>query len=69
MRSSKSRPGPSWDKNVDVIGVVIIVFVLVVALPVSFLVGGAVVAAILSGSLKSNAEATHAGSELIDLNR
>jgi hypothetical protein len=38
-------------------------------LPVSFLMGGAAVAAILSSSLKSNAEATHAGSELIDLNR
>jgi len=45
------------------------VFLLLVALPVSFLIGGAVVAAVLSMSLKSNAEATHEGSELIDLNR
>jgi len=52
-----------------VIGVVIIVFVLVIVLPVSFLMGGAAVAAILSSALKSNAEATHPGSELIDLNR
>lgn len=50
-------------------GPFIIVFVLLIALPVSFLVGGAVVAAVLSMSLKSNAEATHEGSELIDLNR
>jgi len=45
------------------------VFLLVIALPVSFLIGGAVVAAVLTMSLKSNAEATHEGSELIDLNR
>jgi len=43
------------------------VFLLVIALPVSFLIGGAVVAAVLTMSLKSNAEATHEGSELIDL--
>ena len=69
MRSSRSRRGPTWGKNVDVVGVVIIVFVLVIVLPVSFLMGGAAVAAILSSALKSNAEATHEGSELIDLNR
>jgi hypothetical protein len=51
------------------LGPFIIVFVLLIALPVSFLVGGAVVAAVLSIALKSNAEATHEGSELIDLNR
>jgi hypothetical protein len=50
-------------------GPFIMVFVLVVVLPMSFLIGGAVVAAVLSVSLKSNAEATHEGSELIDLNR
>jgi hypothetical protein len=50
-------------------GPFIVVFVLVIALPVSFLVGGAVVAAVLSHSLRTNAEATHEGSELIDLNR
>jgi hypothetical protein len=51
------------------LGPFIMVFVLVIVLPVSFLMGGAVVAAVLSTALKSNAEATHAGSELIDLNR
>ena len=50
-------------------GPIIIVFVLLIILPVSFLVGGGVVAMILSMSLKANAEATHEGSELIDLNR
>jgi hypothetical protein len=49
-------------------GPIIIVVVTVIALPVSFLVGGAVVAAVLSGALKKNAEATHEGSELIQLN-
>ena len=50
-------------------GPVIIVSVLLIVLPVSFFVGGAVVAMVLSSQLKSNAEATHEGSELIDLNR
>ena len=50
-------------------GPFIIVFVLLIALPVMFLVTGAVIAAVLSMALKSNAEATHEGSELIDLNR
>ena len=57
-------------KNVAVdFGPIIIVFVVVIALPVSFLIGGGIVAAILSSALKSNAEATHEGSELIQLNR
>jgi hypothetical protein len=49
-------------------GPIIIVIVTVIALPMSFLIGGAVVAAVLGGALKSNAEATHEGSELIELN-
>ena len=51
------------------VGVVIIVFVLVILLPVMVIMSGAAVAVILSVALKSNAEATHEGSELIDLNR
>jgi len=50
-------------------GPIIVVFALLIVLPVSFFVGGAVVAMVLSSSLKANAEATHEGSELIDLNR
>lgn len=50
------------------IGAVIIVVVLLVVLPVSFLVGGGVFAAILGSSLKADAEHRHEGSELIDLN-
>jgi hypothetical protein len=52
-----------------VAGVVIIVLVLLVVLPIVFIVSGVVVAIILGGALKSNGEATHEGSELIDLNR
>jgi hypothetical protein len=51
------------------VGPIIIVFVTVILLPVAFLVGGALVAVVLSIALKANAEATHEGSELIELNR
>lgn len=50
------------------IGVVIIVLVLVVVVPVIILVTGGIVAAILGSVLKADAERTHEGSELIDLN-
>lgn len=50
------------------IGAVIIVVVLLVVLPVGFLMGGAVVAAILGESLRRDAEKRHEGSELVDLN-
>ena len=50
-------------------GVVIIVLVLVVVLPIVFIVSGLLVAIILGGALKANGEATHEGSELIELNR
>ena len=43
--------------------------VLVVVLPIVFIVSGLAVAIILGAALKSNGEATHEGSELIDLNR
>jgi len=52
-----------------VVGVVIIVLVLVVVLPIVFIVSGLLVAIILGLALKQNGEATHEGSELIDLNR
>jgi hypothetical protein len=50
------------------VGAVLIIFVLVIALPVSFLIGGAVIAAVLGSALKSNGEAVHEGSELIQTN-
>jgi hypothetical protein len=52
----------------DVLGAAIIVIVLVVVLPVIIIMSGAVVAVILGSSLKADAERTHEGSELIDLN-
>ena len=51
-----------------VLGAVIIAVILVIVIPVSVAMSGAVVAGILGWSLKDTAEATHEGSELIDLN-
>ena len=50
------------------VGVVVMIIVLVVVLPVFFLVGGALIAAVLGSSLKANGEAVNEGSELIDTN-
>jgi flagellar basal body-associated protein FliL len=52
----------------DVVGPIIIVVVLLV-LPVVFLIGGSIAAVIVGAALQKTAEADHAGSELIDLNR
>ena len=49
-------------------GAVLIVIAVVVAIPVAVLVGGLVLSAIFGWSLKSNAEADHAGSELLETN-
>ncbi|HEY9555734.1 MAG TPA: hypothetical protein VIR58_03305 [Acidimicrobiales bacterium] len=50
------------------LGQAIIVLVLVVGIPVSVMMTGAVVAGILGWALKENGEAVNEGSELIDLN-
>jgi hypothetical protein len=52
-----------------VIGAVLIVIALVVVIPVSVTMTGAIVATLLGWNLRSDAEATHAGSELVELNR
>lgn len=52
----------------NVLGVAIIVVVVLVALPVSFLMSGGVVAALVGWALKANGEDSHPGSELTDLN-
>jgi len=49
-------------------GVIIIVIVLVVAIPVGVLMSGAVASVLLGWLLKDEADAAHAGSELIDTN-
>lgn len=51
------------------VGVILIVLALVVVVPVGVLVSGGVVAAIIGHFLKGDAELSHAGSELIDLNK
>jgi hypothetical protein len=54
---------------VSVLGGVVIVVLIVLVLPVLALMSGAVAAAILGYFLKEDAEATHEGSELVELNR
>lgn len=49
------------------LGAIILAVVILVAIPVSIAMTGAIVAAILGWSLKDNGEATHEGSELVDL--
>ena len=48
-------------------GLVVILIVLLVAIPVGVSMSGAVVAGILGWALTDNGEATHEGSELIEL--
>jgi hypothetical protein len=55
-------------KDEAVLGAVIIVLVLLVVLPVAFLVGGAVVAALFGSALDADGRARHHDSELLDLN-
>jgi hypothetical protein len=50
------------------LGALILAFVIVVLLPVTLMMSGAVIAGVMGWLAKENAEATHEGSELIDLN-
>jgi len=52
-----------------VIGGVLVVIAIVIALPMSFFMLGAIFSAIIGWLLKDNGEASHEGSELIQLNR
>jgi hypothetical protein len=49
------------------LGAIIIAVIILIAIPVSIMMTGAVVAGILGWSLKETVEDTHEGSELIDL--
>ncbi len=49
------------------LGAIILAVLIIVAIPVSVMMTGGIVAAILGWSLKDNGEATHEGSELVDL--
>ncbi len=51
-----------------VLGAAIIVFVLLIAIPVSVLMSGSIGAGIIGWFLRDNADKAHEGSELIDLN-
>ncbi|MGH2683872.1 MAG: hypothetical protein ACRDJP_00205 [Actinomycetota bacterium] len=51
------------------LGAIILAFILVVAIPVAVLISGGVAAAVIGHFLKEEGEASHPGSELIDLNR
>jgi hypothetical protein len=49
------------------LGAIILAVILVVAIPVSVIMSGALLSAVLGWSLRDNGEATHPGSELIEL--
>jgi hypothetical protein len=51
-----------------VIGAVLIALVVIVVLPAAFWVTWGLIAFVIGWLLKDNAEATHAGSELIETN-
>jgi hypothetical protein len=51
-----------------VLGPILIVVVVVLVMPPVFLITGAVISALLGWLLTENGEATHEGSELVDLN-
>ena len=50
------------------LGAIIIAVVILVIIPVGVCLSGAIIAAILGWALRDNGEATHEGSELIELN-
>lgn len=52
----------------DVFGGILIAVVTALLLPIAFLVGGHIICMIVGFTLWKDAEATHEGSELIDLN-
>jgi hypothetical protein len=51
------------------IGAIILAVLLIVAIPVALFLTGGIAAAVIGTLLTDNAEATHEGSELIELNR
>ena len=51
------------------LGPVLVVLAVAVVIPVSLMMSGAIVAAVMGWLLKDDAETRNAGSELIDLNR
>ena len=70
MSGPRWRRGPSSgdDGAVDP-GPVVLVVLMLLVLPSVLFLGGAVIAVVLGWSLKEQGEATHEGSELIELNK
>jgi hypothetical protein len=67
-RRAERLAGPrSSGHHGRMLGAAIIVVVLVVAIPVAVLMSGAAGAAILGWLVKTDVDATHEGSELLDL--
>ena len=60
----RSRSG--W-QTAPMLGAVLMVILLVIVMPVGILVGGAVVASLLGGLLKSDVDSSHEGSELLEV--
>lgn len=60
------RPRQEW-QTTSMLGAVLMVFLLVIVMPVGILVGGAVVASLLGGLLKSDVDSSHEGSELLEV--
>jgi hypothetical protein len=56
-------------KNVGVIGPIVILVAIVIAIPVSVLMSGAIASMILGWFLRDDAEERYEGSELLELNR
>ena len=51
------------------IGAIILAFVVIIAIPMGVVMSGGAAAAVIGHFLKEEAEASHPGSELIDLNK
>jgi hypothetical protein len=51
------------------IGAIVLAVVIIIAIPMTVLISGGVAAAIIGRFLKEEGEASHEGSELIELNR
>ena len=60
------RPRQEW-QTASMLGAVLMVFLLVIVMPVGILVGGAGVASLLGGLLKSDVDSSHEGSELLEV--
>ena len=54
-------------QTASMLGAVLMILLLVIVMPIGILVSGAVAASLLGGLLKKDADASHEGSELLEL--